>query len=764
VTKIFDALKKNIWEWRGALITAPSISLLVILLRLMGWLQYWEWAGLDLLFRLRPSEPVDDKIVVVGIDEDDLKAMRQWPIDDATLARAIENIKAQNPAAIGLDLYRDLPVKPGDRELNKIFRTTPNLIGIELVNEYNPKNAVAPPPVLADLGQVAVNNVVIDADGKLRRSLLYANKNDRPTPSLNIVLAGIYLEKKGITAKPDPSDPSIFRWGKAVFKPFSANDGGYVNADDGGYQMLINYRGPSQTFTTISLIEVLENRLPPNFMRDRIVLIGATAMSLNDLFYTPYSGVTIDTPERTAGVEIQANLVSQILNAVIEGRPLLKTWSEPMEWGWIFLWSSISAILSWKWRYVGGVRQFSLRRPIGPFLTVTTLFGISYQAFLSGWWLPVIPAFLGLVGSVVAITSYIALTAGDIRRTFGRYLSDEVVATLLETPQGLKLGGERRKITILTSDLRGFTALSERLQPEQVVKILNIYLEGVLDVITKYQGTIDKFIGDGILVLFGAPTSKENDAKRAIACAVEMQLAMEPINEKIKEIGFPELQMGIGINTGEVVLGNIGSEKHTEYSVIGRDVNLAYRIESYTIGGQILISESTFKEVESMVKINGTKRIMPKGVQQQITIYDLDGILGEYNLFLPQQKDEFFLLPKPIPIKYTMLEGKHIDESEFEGILVKLSKRGAQMRSDRRRRSDRPSELSNIKLNLILNNNEYSGDIYAKVVASQDRNRIVDIYFTYKTSDAEDALEFLYQKYIAIIKESNKPSNIFPLH
>lgn len=756
-------MKQNIWEWRGAWITAPSITLLVILLRLTGLLQPWEWAALDRLFRLRPPEPIDNRIAIVGIDEDDLKQMRQWPIDDATLARSIEKIKAQKPTAIGLDLYRDLPVKPGDRELNKVFETTPNLIGIELVNEYNSKNAVAPPPVLADKGQVAVNNVVIDADGKLRRSLLYANKNNKPTPSLNLVLAGIYLETKGLIAKPDPTDPSIFRWGKAVFQPFSANDGGYVNADDGGYQMLINYRGPAQTFTTVSMMDVLNNRLPPDFLRDRIVLIGATAMSLNDLFYTPYSGDPIDTPERTAGVEIQANLVSQILNAVIEGRPLLKTWSEPIEWAWIFVWSSISAILSWKWRYLGGVRQFSARRLMGPFVTVSTLLGITYQAFLLGWWLPVIPAFLGLAGSVLAITSYIALTAGDIRRTFGRYLSDEVVATLLETPKGLKLGGERRKITMLTSDLRGFTALSERLQPEQVVKILNLYLEGVLEVITKYQGTIDKFIGDGILVLFGAPTSKENDAKRAIACAIEMQLAMEPINKKIKAVGFPELQMGIGINTGEVVLGNIGSEKHTEYSVIGRDVNLAYRIESYTIGGQILISESTFKEVESILQIDGTKQIMPKGVQQPITIYDIGGILGEYNLFLRKQKEAFFILPEPILVKYTLLEGKHLDESEFDGLLFELSERGAQMRSLQRRRSDRPSELSNIKLKLHLGEEKYSGDIYAKVVSSEDRNKIVDIYFTYKTPDAEKFLDALYQKSIAIIDESNKPSDIFPL-
>ena len=163
------------------------------------------------------------------------------------------------------------------------------------------------------------------------------------------------------------------------------------------------------------------------------------------------------------------------------------------------------------------------------------------------------------------ITAYIARSAQDIRKTFGRYLTDEVVATLLESPEGLQLGGEHRKITILTSDLRGFTATSERLPPEEVVKILNFYLGYMADVITKYQGTIDEFMGDGILVLFGAPIAREDDPARAVACAIDMQLVMEPINKQIKEWGLTPLEMGIGINTGEVVVGNIGSLKRTKY-------------------------------------------------------------------------------------------------------------------------------------------------------------------------------------------------------
>src|SRR4028119_805909 len=146
-------------------------------------------------------------------------------------------------------------------------------------------------------------------------------------------------------------------------------------------------------------------------------------------------------------------------------------------------------------------------------------------------------------------------------------------------------------------------------------------------------------MGDGILVLFGAPTLREDDATRAVACAVAMQLAMVTVNNKMKEWGLPKLEMGIGINTGEVVVGNIGSDKRTKYGVVGSQVNLTYRIESYTVGGQILISESTLNEVASIVKIDGQKEIKPKGVQQPITIYEIGGIGGGYNLFLSREEE-----------------------------------------------------------------------------------------------------------------------------
>jgi adenylate cyclase len=754
-------LKQKIWDWRRVWITAPTVAGIVLALRVFGWLQPWEWAALDQFFRWRPREPIDDRIVIVAIDEVDLKKVGQWPIPDAVLAQLIEKIKAQNPRVIGLDIYRDLPVQPGHSELVKVFETTPNLIGIELINGEDKSSAIAPSTELAERGQVGCNNVVVDIDGKLRRGLLSMFKNDQPIPSFSMLLATMYLEADNVLPQPTETDPQVFRWGKAVFRPFTSDEGAYVGADAGGYQFLLNYRGPAGSFRTVSLTQVLENKIPPDLMRDasgsafagRIVLIGATAISLNDLFYTPYSSdnlgglrLPMTTPERTPGVEVQANVISQILSSALEGRPLIQTWSKAMDGVWIFLWSFVGATLAWQGRLSGGVKSLLFQRAASPILAAGILLASAYAAFLLGWWIPILPPFLALSGSAIAITAYIARTAREIRKTFGRYLSDSIVARLLESPEGLQLGGENREVTILTSDLRGFTLLSERLQPQEIVKILNIYLGRMADVITQYQGTIDEFMGDGILVVFGAPTVKEDDAVRSVACAIAMQLEMTPVNEQMERLGFPKLEMGVGISTGVVVAGNIGSEKRAKYSVIGKDVNLAFRIESYTVGGQILISESTLKKVDSIVRIDGQKKVRPKGLKQPITIYEVGGIRGGYNLFLPKSKEVFFPLQQEILLHYSFLDGKRIDDLSFTGALVKLSAKGAKIRCEHVEAYALPKPLSNIKLNLFMSNNpsEISEDIYAKVLEKPAEPGRFYIHFTTRTPEVKAKLDALY--------------------
>jgi len=336
-----------------------------------------------------------------------------------------------------------------------------------------------------------------------------------------------------------------------------------------------------------------------------------------------------------------------------------------------------------------------------------------------------------------------------IRQIFGRYLSDEVVAQILETPEGLQLGGERRKITILTSDLRGFTATSERIPPEEVIKILNFYFGHMADIITKYEGTIDEFMGDGILVLFGAPTVKGDEAARAVACGVEMQLIMETVNQQVHEWGLPPLEMGIGIHTGEVVVGNIGSEKRTKYGIVGSNVNLTYRIESYTTGGQILISEETLKGAGGIVKIESKKEVHPKGVKDPITIYEVGGIAGNYNLFMQKEEEIFFPLPQEIPLQYAIIEGKDVKDTLFLGKIVKISTKGAEVTPKSSEILAIPPPLSNVKINLLdfltSENGKGSEDIYAKVIEKNSDDRNFFIRFTAKPPQVEAKLNHLYQ-------------------
>jgi adenylate cyclase len=706
---MWEKLRQRLWQWRGVLVVVPSMTAAIVGVRFLGLLQPLEFPVLDQFFLLRSREPVDDRIVIVEANEVDVQRLKRWPLNDETLTRLLRNIQQQQPLAIGLDLYRDLPVEPGHTELVNLFQKTPNLIGVEKVADSQDSSAVAPPPVLKQKDQVGANDLILDADGKIRRGLIYLeDKKGGNIFSFGFTLAALYLQKQGI--QPELTADGQVKLGRAVFPSIKANDGGYVRTQANGYQVMLNYRGELQNFAHINLMDVLENRIPPNLMRDRIVLIGSTAESLKDLFYVPYSS-NLTAPTRMAGVTIHANLISQIISAAMNGRsPSLMTWNKPLECLWILVWATVGAVLTWAQRY----SNRAISRPLSISIAASGLVVASYLAFLQGWWIPLVPPLMALVGSAVAITSYVALSVADMRRTFGRYLTDEVVASLLESPSGLKLGGERRKVTVMLSDLRGFSAISERLSPEQVVTVLNLYLGTMADIITQYQGTVNEFIGDGIFVMFGAPVYRKDDSQRAIACAIAMQTAMDSVNAQNQQLGLPKIEMGIGIHTGEVVVGNIGSQKRAKYTVVGSHVNLAARIESYSVGRQILISESTFKDAgRAIVQVGGQLHVEPKGIKEPIVLYEVQGIGGKYHMSLPEVVEEFITLEPALPVRYTVLEGKHLVGTVFEGSLVRLSQQGAELWSDHFL-----TPLSNLKITLLLPSTTQTemDDLYAKVL------------------------------------------------
>lgn len=321
-----------------------------------------------------------------------------------------------------------------------------------------------------------------------------------------------------------------------------------------------------------------------------------------------------------------------------------------------------------------------------------------------------------------------------IRNLFGRYLDNEIVDNLLETPKGLELGGKRQKITMLVSDLRGFTAFSEQLPAEEVVKVINFYLSHMVDVIATYHGAIDEFMGDGILVFFGAPIAREDDAARAVACAISMQAAMTTINAQMTAWGLPPLSMGIGINTGEVVAGNIGSEKRAKYGVVGNQVNLTFRIESYTTGNQILISEETWQALQPIIQIHQSRQIRMKGLSDPITVYDVAGIGGKYNLWLQEhhQDDELLPLQEPISVRCELLNGKEITNIWLTGELVQLSGKGALLQFGPSPGDFIPEVLSNLKVSYLRNEPETSktAENYAKVMNVNAEARTCHIHFT----------------------------------
>ena len=298
-----------------------------------------------------------------------------------------------------------------------------------------------------------------------------------------------------------------------------------------------------------------------------------------------------------------------------------------------------------------------------------------------------------------------------IRETFGRYLTDEVVDAVLASPTGLQMGGEKRKITMLMADLRGFTSLSERLPPERVVAILNRYLTAMVGVIKKYHGTVDDFIGDAIFVLFGAPVWKEDDAERAVACAIAMQLAMDSINEHNRLENLPEIEIGIGLHTGQVVVGNIGSPERMKYDVIGSQVNLTSRIQSCTTGGQILISETTRQEAGRILKVGRRMEVKAKGVEHPVTLFEVMGISGRYKLLLPDASEKLVLLVSRVPLRYEIVEASQLGHETYTGMLTKLSRKAAEAILDH------PiSNLTNIKMHLMQDGREIPGSLYAKVI------------------------------------------------
>lgn len=419
-------LKKIIWKLRGVLIVVPATTGILLGMRFVGIFQPLELAVYDLFFQWRPSESIDERIVIVAINESDIQKFGS-PISDETLAKLLNLIRKQQPRVIGLDIYRDLPVPKqyGSeyQQLVNIFTSTPNLIGIRKVIINQDGSDVAASPILEKLNQVAANDFLPDGDGKIRRILLsLKDKQGKTITSLSAALAIEYLKKENVSLEVVNPKTQQYKLGKAIFSPITENDGGYVRQGLGGYQILSNFRNFQDNFYTVSLSDVLNGNISRDIFRDRLVLIGITAESNTDYFITPYNSTTLGNSfPVTSGVILHANIASQLLANALDGRPIIQVWTKLTESLWIAMWAAIGGLLCNSRRDKRMLTSSKLA-----FLLpwkILTIFGlgvglltVSYIAFLWGWWLPVVPTLLALFSSAIAVTGYTTLSAGETRK------------------------------------------------------------------------------------------------------------------------------------------------------------------------------------------------------------------------------------------------------------------------------------------------------------------------------------------------------------
>jgi diguanylate cyclase (GGDEF)-like protein len=373
-----------------------GVTVGVMCLQFTGVFQLLEWAMLNQWFRLRPPEDRTVPIVLVTIDEADIQWLGRWPMTDTQLAALLNRLKAARPTAIGLDLYRDLPIEPGHAELLQVFRTTPNLFGIQKAIGNPTGTAVPPPPVLGERGQIGINDLLLDADGTVRRNLLSIGSEQQEVMALGTRLALIYLETQKIKPRRS-SNPNQVHLGQAHFERLHPNTGGYVWLDTGGFQTLANFLRIPGGLSATSLKAVMLGQVPPTLFQDKLVFIGVKAESTwGDRFYTPF---TTDSKTTWAGVEIHANVAAQIITSAMAGRPLLRGLPEAVEWAWILLWAGVGTILGWALRSL--VWAIVLVAAV-----VGLLLGAAYGAFLGGWWVVVISPLLAFKTAGLISRSY----------------------------------------------------------------------------------------------------------------------------------------------------------------------------------------------------------------------------------------------------------------------------------------------------------------------------------------------------------------------
>jgi len=581
----------------------------VVAARAAGALVSLELSVFDRAIQLRPLDTASPKrVALVAIREEDFRRFG-YPIPDPELARLLRTLGAAGPRAIGVDLYRDLPVCGATGALEAALTDDSRIVVIEkLPGDGDP--GTPPPPVLRTRpDQVGFSDLPRDAEGVVRRALLYAWPDDGDAHlSLSYQLALRWLAGAGVTPIPDPSDPSGERiqLGRLALRPFHRDDGGYVAADDGDYQSLLDFaRGPG-AFPVYGMAAVLDGGVPTDALRDHVVIVGTTAASVRDFFRTPWSRglASLDARPPMFGMELHAHAVDQLLRGAIDGAPPLRTAGERVELGAILLFA-----------LAGGLAGFRVRALPSLVLAFTFLLvlglGGGALALFRGLWLPsVAPTLAGtsaLVASVGFVVSQQRAERALLRKLFEVHVSPPVLAEILRQRDAYLESGrprpEARVLTVLMSDLKGFTSASESLEPTTAMDWINAYMDAMATLVLRHGGMVDDYWGDGIKANFGIPRAADRDtpeehardARRAAACALEMGEAMAALNQRWSERGLPTGRVRIGLHTGPAVVGSLGSDERLKYTSVGDTVNTAARLEG--------LDKEEFEREESQVRI-----------------------------------------------------------------------------------------------------------------------------------------------------------------
>lgn len=646
------------------MIKRRSVALLSIFITIaMAFIMYADLSILELVenklidyrFKARGAIHHENRVIIAAIDEKSIEKLGRWPWSRDKLAAMVDKLagsgaelicfdiilseKEQNDPALGRSLYDAgtvvLPIVfDFDR---KATLDTSKIKDFSLSSVLNPEKFEKYPPILARRALIPVPellessmgigyiNMFPDSDGTLRWESLVAAYDNNLYPSFTLETAALYL---GI-----PQDRVILNSTESV-QLGKTN----IPTDKWG-RTLINYYGPERTFLHIPISDIIEGKFPPDLFKGKIVLVGATAIGIYDLRVTPFSA-------GMPGIEKHASVISSILDD-----NLLKT---------VPLWTNISILLATGIAFSLLIYRFKAAGAYATtaFFLIFTVGGAYYLFSQKGVIINMALPSLNIIFIFVCATAYKYIReerfSRKIRSMFSNYVTERVVEALIKNPEMAKLGGERREVTVLFSDIRGFTTFSEKHSPENVVAILNEYLGAMTEVIFKWEGTLDKFIGDAIVVFWGAPLKQENHAELALRCSLHMIKRLEDLQRKWTAEGKDTLDIGIGLNTGEVLVGNIGAQgKKMDYTVIGDHVNLGARVESLTkrYHAHILMTEFTMDKVRHIIEggkvghlsIIGQERVVVKGKEQPVGLYQIKSLT-------PEEKSVFVECPEDVVV------------------------------------------------------------------------------------------------------------------